>query len=153
MTLSKNLAYFTLPINKIFDEGVKEKMKKFLVGFLMFFVFAVTVPMAVDAQTCRGKKYRKAYSGKRYNARNRSYRQYSSPYYATRGYAYEQRRPNFYRRHRNLINLGIATGAGALVGALVGGKKGALIGTAIGAGSGALYTYGLNPKKRRYYRR
>lgn len=133
-------------------------MKKILIGLLMFLVFAVTVPMAVEAHPCRGKKYRKAYAGRNYNARNRYYRGYSNRGYvnrgyATRGYVYEQRRPSFYRRHRNLINIGIATGAGALIGALAGGKKGALIGTAIGAGSGALYTYGLNPKKRRYYRR
>ena len=61
-------------------------------------------------------------------------------------------RPNFYKRHRNLINIGIGTGAGALLGALIGGKKGAWLGTAIGAGSSALYTYKLNPKTRRYYR-
>ncbi len=61
-------------------------------------------------------------------------------------------KPSIYRRHRNLINIGIGTGAGALIGALLGGKKGALIGTAIGAGSSALYTYKLNPKTRRYYR-
>jgi ElaB/YqjD/DUF883 family membrane-anchored ribosome-binding protein len=31
----------------------------------------------------------------------------------------------FYQRHRNLINIGIGTGAGALLGGLIGGKKGA----------------------------
>lgn len=62
------------------------------------------------------------------------------------------KKPSFYRRHRNLINIGIGTGAGALIGGLVGGKKGALIGTAVGAGGSALYTYKINPKKTRYYR-
>lgn len=57
-----------------------------------------------------------------------------------------------YKKHRNVINVGIGAGAGALVGALMGGKKGALIGTAIGAGGGALYTYKIKPKKKRYYR-
>ena len=64
----------------------------------------------------------------------------------------QTRNPNFYRRHRNLINVGVGTGAGALLGGLFGGKKGALIGTAIGAGGSALYTYKINPKTRRYYR-
>ena len=147
-------------------------MRKTLVGLLMFFVFAVTVPLAVDAQTCRGKKYRKSSYGRNYSRYNRSYSRnyarnsryygrsyarnsrYYNSYYSTPRYVYTTRnRPSFYRRHRNLINVGIGTGAGALIGALVGGKRGALIGTAIGAGGGALYTYGIRPKKRRYYRR
>jgi hypothetical protein len=64
----------------------------------------------------------------------------------------QTRRPNFYKRHRNLINIGIGTAAGALLGGIIGGKKGALLGTALGAGGSALYTYKLNPKTRRYYR-
>lgn len=60
--------------------------------------------------------------------------------------------PSFYRKHRNLINVGIGTGAGALLGGLFGGKKGALIGALAGGGGSALYTYKLNPKKTRYYR-
>ena len=59
-------------------------------------------------------------------------------------------RPNVYQRHRNLINIAAGTGAGALLGALIGGKKGALIGTAAGASGSALYTYKINPKDRRY---
>lgn len=60
------------------------------------------------------------------------------------------RKPSFYRRHRNVINLAAAAGGGALVGGIIGGRKGMLIGSGIGAGSGALYTYVLNPKKRHY---
>lgn len=60
------------------------------------------------------------------------------------------KKPSVYRRHRNLINMAIGTGGGALLGGLFGGKKGALIGTAVGAGSSALYTYKLAPKKRKY---
>lgn len=60
------------------------------------------------------------------------------------------RKPSYYRRHRNRINMAAGTGAGALIGGLAGGGKGALIGAGIGAGSSALYTYKLNKKKRRY---
>lgn len=60
------------------------------------------------------------------------------------------RKPSYYRRHRNRINMAIGTGAGALIGGLAGGKKGALIGGGIGLGSSALYTYKLNKKKRKY---
>ena len=115
-------------------------MKKFLIVMLAFFVFAVTLPMSVDAQSCR-RKVRKSYASRTYRNNNSRY--------AVRGYT-AQRKPSFYRRHRNLINIGIATGAGALIGGLLGGRRGAGLGLLGGAGAGALYTYKLNPKRRRY---
>lgn len=119
-------------------------MRKFLVSAMMFMVFAVGLPLSVDAQSsCR--KYRSRSN----HARN--YRR-GTPRYSTRGYV-AQRRPSFYRRHRNLINIGIGAGAGALLGGLMGGRRGAAYGLLGGAGAGALYTYKINPKKRRYYRR
>ncbi len=80
----------------------------------------------------------------------RSY--YPSPNYSEAVF-YDDRRDqrSFYRRHRNLVNIGIATGAGAAIGAIFDGKRGALIGAGVGAGAGAIYTYGINPKDR--YRR
>ena len=77
------------------------------------------------------------------------------PFAATSANAQTRRyykKPSVYQKHRNLINIGIGTAAGAILGGLVGGKKGALLGTAIGAGGSALYTYKLNPKTNRYYR-
>jgi len=59
-------------------------------------------------------------------------------------------KPSYYRRHRNRINMAVGTGGGALIGGLLGGGKGALIGAGVGAGSSALYTYKLNPKRRKY---
>jgi uncharacterized protein YcfJ len=62
-----------------------------------------------------------------------------------------------YQKHKKLIDIGVGTAAGAIIGALIGGKKGALIGTAAGAGGGLLYTYVINPKTKKrervYYRR
>jgi len=60
------------------------------------------------------------------------------------------KKPNFYRRHRNLSNIAIGTGGGAIIGALIGGRRGALIGAGVGAGGSALYTYVWNKKKHRY---
>lgn len=60
------------------------------------------------------------------------------------------RKPSYYRRHRNRINMAVGTGAGALVGGVIGGKKGMLIGSGVGLGSSALYTYKIKPKKRKY---
>lgn len=105
-------------------------MKKFLATLMMTAMLAVMLPLAANAQTRNSR---------------RSYRSNSN---TTQTY----KKPNFYQRHRNLINIGIGTGAGALLGGLIGGKKGALIGTAAGAGGSALYTYKINPKTKRYYR-
>jgi len=60
------------------------------------------------------------------------------------------RKPSYYRRHRNRINMAIGTAGGALVGGLIGGRKGMLIGAGTGLAGSALYTYKLKKKKRHY---
>lgn len=122
-------------------------MKKFLVTTMMFLVFAVGLPLSVEAHSScpRNRRYRRAYASRTYRSYTRSY----APAYYTQGYV--ARRPSFYRRHRNVINMAIGTGAGALLGGLFGGRRGAGIGALAGFGGSALYTYKLNPK-RRYYR-
>ena len=62
------------------------------------------------------------------------------------------RKPSFYRRHRNRVNVAAGTVGGAILGGLIGGKKGALIGAGAGAGGSALYTYKIRPKKKKYVR-
>ncbi|MCY7348564.1 MAG: hypothetical protein LH614_20435 [Pyrinomonadaceae bacterium] len=104
-------------------------MKKFIAAMMMMAMLAIMMPLAADAQVRGTRNYRTR------TATNDVYR-----------------KPNIYQRHRNLINIGIGTGAGALLGGIFGGKKGALIGTAIGAGGSALYTYKINPKNGRRYR-
>jgi hypothetical protein len=126
-------------------------MKKFLAGLLVLFVLMISIPVSADAQNCRSKRYKKSKVSRNYYNRNYN-RNYNQSNYSTQGYVYEKR-PNFYQRHRNLINIGIGTGAGALIGGLIGGKRGAGWGALAGGGSSALYTYKINPKKRRYYRR
>lgn len=116
-------------------------MKKFLVSAMMFLVFAVGLPLATEAQsTCRRYRTRRTAT--------RTYRRTTPRYYTE---SYVAQRPSFYRRHRNVINMGIGAGAGALIGGLLGGRRGVAYGLMGGAGAGALYTYKLNPK-RRYYR-
>ena len=95
----------------------------------MMAVLAVMVPLTASAQT--SKRYYN--NGRTYNTR-------------------VVKKQNFYQKHRNVINVGIGTGAGAILGALFGGKKGAAIGALAGAGGSALYTYKLNPKTKKYYR-
>ncbi len=123
-------------------------MKKIIVSLLVLFVFMVSVPLVAEAcpyhRRARRSHVSRSYASRSYASRN----YYATPRYRTAGYAYQ--RPSFYRRHRNLINLGIATGGGALIGGIARGKRGAGLGALIGAGSGALYTYVLNKKNRRY---
>lgn len=104
-------------------------MKKFIASLTLMILMFVTLPFAANAQTSKNRRYVR---------HNRVYSQR----------VYQQ--PSFYRRHRNAINIGVGTGGGALLGALIGGKKGAAIGALAGAGGSALYTYKINKKKRRY---
>jgi outer membrane lipoprotein SlyB len=94
-------------------------MKKFLATFLTIAMMAIMLPIAVDAQTRNSN---------RYNSRTKQ--------------------QSTYQKHRNLINIGVGTGVGALVGAIAGGKKGAAVGAVVGGGSAAVYSYGINPKKK-----
>ena len=156
-------------------------MKKFLVGSVMLLVIAAGASITANAQYCRTRSYRSnnygynnyntryaGYNNREYNRRsNRGYnRGYQTAYYSTPVYysnrnrnrvyynnnGYSSVRPSFYRRHRDAVNIGAGTGIGAIVGALAGGRRGALAGALLGGGGGALYTYGIKPK-RRYYRR
>jgi hypothetical protein len=104
-------------------------MKKYITTFLMMAMMAVMIPFAATSVNAQTRRY----------------------YTNGRTYTTTYKRPSYYKRHRNVINMAIGTGAGALLGGLIGGKKGALIGLAAGAGGSALYTYKLKPK-RTYYR-
>lgn len=57
---------------------------------------------------------------------------------------------SFWDKHRDKLTMAIGTGAGAGIGALIGGKKGAGIGALAGLGGSALYTYKLRKRSRNY---
>jgi hypothetical protein len=65
-------------------------------------------------------------------------------------YGSQPRGRSFWQKHRDKLTMAIGTGAGAGIGALIGGKKGAGIGSLVGLGSSALYTYKLRKRTRRY---
>ena len=77
-------------------------------------------------------------------------RYYRKTYRNGRAVWVRTKKPSYYRRHRNRINMAVGTGGGAVLGGLLGGKKGALIGAGTGLAGSALYTYKLRPKKRKY---
>jgi outer membrane lipoprotein SlyB len=115
------------------------KLRKIIISFTMMTLMAVTVPlMATDASaataTAAAAKPDRCYS-------------------ARTGRYYLCKKPNFYRRHRKAINIGAGAGVGALVGGLLGGGKWAAIGGLAGAGGGALFTHKQRPKNyTQYYR-
>ncbi|MGB7069932.1 MAG: YMGG-like glycine zipper-containing protein [Pyrinomonadaceae bacterium] len=108
-------------------------MKKLIILFAIMSLFAgmviVATPSTAEAQSYYVRKTRDRYGRVRY---------------------VRVRKPSYYRRHRNRINMAVGTGAGAIIGGLIGGKRGALIGAGAGLGGSALYTYKLRPKKRKY---
>ena len=95
---------------------------------MMVAMMAVMVPLMSTSVSAQTRRY------------------YTSRTYATTTY----RRPSYYRRHRNVINMAVGTGAGMLLGGLIGGRRGAGIGALTGLGGSALYTYKVRPKVRRF---
>lgn len=99
---------------------------------MMFAMMAVMVPLFSSSAAAQTRTY------------YRNGRAYTTTTY---------KRPSFYKRHRNVINMAIGTGAGLLLGGLIGGRRGAGIGALAGAGGSALYTYKIRPKQPVYYYR
>jgi hypothetical protein len=110
-------------------------MKKLILTIIMMTVAMVLIPMMLPSAASAQKVYAKRVVDR--NGRVRYVR---------------VKKPSFYRRHRNRVNVAAGTGAGAILGGLIGGKKGALIGAGVGGGSSALYTYKIKPKKKKYVR-
>jgi outer membrane lipoprotein SlyB len=110
-------------------------MKKYLVTFFMMALVVGLMPLLMPTTAEAQKVYARRVVGR--NGRVRYVR---------------TQKPSFYRRHRNRVNVGAGALGGAVLGGLIGGKKGALIGGAAGAGGGALYTYKIKPKQKKYVR-
>ena len=86
------------------------------------------------------------------SARTHHRRHYARHYYASRTYYTYSTAPHrtFWQKHRDKLTVAMGTGGGALLGALIGGKRGAGIGALAGAGGSALYTYKLRRRHRNY---
>jgi len=109
----------------------------------MTMLLAVAIPAFAGTATAQKRDNRRS---DRYNDQN--YDPYFDEDYDDNA---EYKRPNVYDRHRKAINLGVATGAGAILGAIFGGKKGALIGAAAGVATGAIITAKQKPRNTQRY--
>jgi hypothetical protein len=125
-------------------------MKRSITTFLTIAMLAISLPMlAGTASAQRRTNYNRDRYSREYGNDQRVYRG-SQQYY---GYGDEQ--PSTYDKHRKAVNLAAGTGLGAIIGALVGGRKGALIGGAAGLAGGAIVTKKQrprNPNSNDYYR-
>lgn len=108
-------------------------MKK-IFGLVMSIVLLAGAALPASAQTSRGRYVQRQTRQRVYQNQRRVY--------------YDDRRDDrsFAEEHRDKITVAGGTAAGAVIGALVGGKKGAVIGALVGAGGSALYTYKLRDK-------
>ncbi len=138
-------------------------MRKQITAVLIASILAIMAPIAVSAQTGRycapknasyrgnSRNVRSEYRGNSRNRYSNNGRQYSNDGYYNNGYYNGVRRPNVYQRNRTAFNLAIGTGGGALLGALIGGKRGALIGGATGLAGGAIVTGVQRSRNNRRY--
>ena len=78
-------------------------------------------------------------------------RRYSNGRRAYYDYSNAPRGRSFWQKHRDKLTVAMGSGAGALVGGLIGGKKGAGIGLLGGGVGSALYTYKLRHRNQRRY--
>ena len=101
----------------------------------MAIMLAVAIPALASTASAQTRGY--------YGNDGRYYEYNQDQYY---GYG----QPTVYDRHRKAINIGVATTAGTIIGALIGGRKGALIGAGAGAIGGVIVTKKQRP--RNYYR-
>lgn len=115
-------------------------MRKIISAVLLTALIAISVPFATMAQTRYCNTNSSRVSRNYYNNRaTNNRRNYNAGY---------QRKSSFYGRHRNLVNIGLASGGGAIVGGIIGGRRGLLTGALLGGGAGALYTYVLRKRNR-----
>jgi hypothetical protein len=111
-------------------------MKKGLLAIICLLALSISA-IPVGAQT----RLRRSYDGRRYEQR-----------YDRSRYSRNWDDRSVWDNHRDKITTAAGAGAGAVIGAITGGKKGAIIGAIVGGGGAAIYTYGIRDKDDDRYR-
>ncbi|MBA2646930.1 MAG: hypothetical protein H0U81_09040 [Pyrinomonadaceae bacterium] len=116
-------------------------MKKLMVALMSLMLLAATVVPATAKSRQRryARDNRTSYSS-RYDQSDRVYND---------GY-YRRNDRSVWQKHRDKITVAAGTGAGAVIGGLIGGKKGAVIGAITGGAGSAVYTYKVRKDRRQY---
>ena len=107
-------------------------------GFDQGYNSCSTAADSSSSRTVASQTYRAP--ARRYSNSRRVYYDYSST----------PRGRSFWQKHRDKLTVAMGSGAGALIGGLIGGKKGAGIGLLGGGAGSALYTYKLRKRNRQY---
>jgi hypothetical protein len=119
-------------------------MKKIFALLLTITILgAVAVPAFAQGRSRRSNCDSRVRTSRTYYENSRVYD--SRAYY---DYSDRYRGRSFWDKHRDKLSLAMGTGAGAAIGALIGGKKGAAIGALSGLGGSALYTYKVRNRRR-----
>lgn len=129
-------------------------MKKAIAILISLFVLSMTaLPAAAQTRNrCTTRRTAQTRYYDRYN--DRSYDTYRADRYRYENrsryddYRYD-RDGSVWDRHRDKITTAAGAGGGAVLGALIGGKKGAIVGAIAGGAGAALYTYKIRDKYRR----
>lgn len=120
-------------------------MKRLVALVISVAILAVaSVPALAQQGNCRRDS--RSYTSRSYDSQSYDA---NSGYYDNRSYydyGYDNR--SFWQKHRDKLTVAIGAGAGAALGAMLGGRRATVIGAAAGAGSSALYTYRI--RNRRY---
>jgi outer membrane lipoprotein SlyB len=129
------------------ERAGSQYMKKAIAILISLFILSMTA-LPVAAQTrnrCTTRRTAQSRYYDRYNDRSA----YRADRYRYDDYRYE-RDGSVWDQHRDKITTAAGAGGGAVLGALIGGKKGAVIGAIAGGAGAALYTYKIRDKNPRY---